>query len=240
MPRDNLPLKTIQEIQLSGEEKRLAAVELKAADVQGIFLSELKGKVAERYKFSRYVLDPCRYRWEKVVRIMGLVLIFINLLQPQFEPDWKPPVPPTQISSYEEAKGQDWFSRWGENYFFFKGSHEVKEFMPKKDYVHCTAEKNGILLYTSRILDGQDIDDPENTMYDLQPLSFVKPVLDQYSPVAYSLLLYCHTVLSRHRKCHNHPVRVSWDCICVQRSESCDRDQGELYTRVVGDTRVNY
>ena len=199
MPQDNLPLKTIQEIQLSGEEKRLAAVELKAADVQGIFLSELKGKVAERYKFSRYVLDPCRYRWEKVVRIMGLVLIFINLLQPQFEPDWKPPVPPTQISSYEEAKGQDWFSRWGENYFFFKGSHEVKEFMPKKDYVHCTAEKNGILLYTSRILDGQDIDDPENTMYDLQPLSFVKPVLDQYSPVAYSLLLYCHTVLSRHR-----------------------------------------
>ena len=122
-------------------------MELKAADVQGIFLSELKGKVAERYKFSRYVLDPCRYRWEKVVRIMGLVLIFINLLQPQFEPDWKPPVPPTQISSYEEAKGQDWFSRWGENYFFFKGSMRLKNSCPR-NIVYTVLQKRMEYSYT--------------------------------------------------------------------------------------------
>ena len=196
---DEMPIKTIQEIQLSGEEKRLAAVELKAADIQGVFLSELKDRVSERYAFSRYLLDPCKYRWDKVTMIMGLVIKFVEALRPKFCPPWRPPIPPPEVQPEVEVKTEKWFTQYGENYFFFIGTREVKEFMQKKDYVNCTAEKGGVLRYTSRILDGQDIDDPENTMYDLHPLSFVKPVLDRFSPIAYSLMLYSHSMLARHR-----------------------------------------
>jgi len=199
LPMNEMPVKTIQEIQLSGEEKRLAAVELKAADVQGVFLSELKDKVSERYTFSKYLLDPCRYRWDKVTKIMGLVIKFVEVLCPKFCPVWRPPIPPPGVQPEVEVKTDEWFIQYGENYFFFIGTQEVKEFMQKKDYVSCTAEKDGVLRYTSRILDGQDIDDPENTMYDLHPLSFVKPVLDRFSPISYSLMLYCHSMLARHR-----------------------------------------
>lgn len=36
-------------------------------------------------------------------------------------------------------------------------------------------------------------------MLDLNPLSFVRPVLDQFSPVAYSIMLHSHGVMSKHR-----------------------------------------
>ena len=58
---------------------------------------------------------------------------------------------------------------------------------------------DSILFSTSRVLDGQHILDPENVMIDLRPMSFVKPVLDRFSPVSYSIMLYCHASLSYHR-----------------------------------------
>ena len=67
------------------------------------------------------------------------------------------------------------------------------------EYKDVTEEKDKILYYTGRILDGQEINSVENTMKDLEPLSFVKPVIDRYSPVAYSIMLYSHTSVVNHR-----------------------------------------
>ena len=37
--------------------------------------------VGDRYKFSNYVLDPNKFRFRKVVRVLGLVLLFIKKLR---------------------------------------------------------------------------------------------------------------------------------------------------------------
>ena len=75
----------------------------------------------------------------------------------------------------------------------------MKQFCKKKDYENCTFLRGKILFYSGRILEGQSILDPENVMSDLEPLSFVCPVLDRYSPVAYSIMLYTHTMITKHR-----------------------------------------
>ena len=36
-------------------------------------------------------------------------------------------------------------------------------------------------------------------MFDLTPLSFVKPIVDRYSPIAYSIMLHSHESVSHHR-----------------------------------------
>ena len=86
-----------------------------------------------------------------------------------------------------------------ENYFFRKATQEVKFFANKRDYVNATEEIDGILYYKGRILDGQEIDDVENVMGDLNPLTFVRPVTDRYSPVSYSIMSHVHTRLVNHR-----------------------------------------
>ena len=198
-----MPIRSIEDVTMDGEQKRLAAQGLKAPDIHGVLISSLREKVAERYGFSQYLVDPNLYVWTKVTRIMGYILRFISKLRPTFSPLWKPPqspilplvdsepVDPLLLSEYE--------INYAENYFFSIGTKEVKQYCPKKDYKDCTVEKNGILYYTSRILDGQCIEDPEKVMLDLEPLSFVKPVLDRYSPVSYSVMLYAHGVAARHR-----------------------------------------
>ena len=37
--------------------------------------------IGERYKFSHYIVDPNKFRLKKVVRILGLVLLFIRNVQ---------------------------------------------------------------------------------------------------------------------------------------------------------------
>ena len=205
MEEVEMPIKTISEITMNGEQKRLAAQEMKASDIHGVRIHSLRTKVADRYGFSEYLVDPNKYSWEFVVRIMSYVLRFVRKVFPRYSPVWRPPVKPegavdlvdTVAANPLELSCDDIL--WGENYFFKLGSDEVKHFCSKKDFQGCTVEKGGILFYTSRVLDGQTIEDPEDAMLDLQPLSFVRPVLDRFSPVAYSIMLHAHGVVSKHR-----------------------------------------
>ena len=205
LEEENMPIRTADEITLSGEQKRLAAQEMKASDLHGVILHSLRTHVADRYDFSRYLVDPNKYSWKSVVRTMGYVLKFIRGLHPSFSPTWRPPINPTKIFVLEGTEAVDPLDlddddiAWGENYFFMKGTEEVKKFCSKTEFQGCSVQKGGILYYTSRILDGQTIDDPEKTMLDLQPLSFVRPILDRYSPVAYAVMLHAHGVVSKHR-----------------------------------------
>ena len=86
-----------------------------------------------------------------------------------------------------------------ENYFYFKATQEVLKFSPEKDYKDAFIKKNGILHYVGRILDSQEICSPEDTMFDLTPLSFVRPIVDRYSPVGYSVMLHSHESISHHK-----------------------------------------
>jgi hypothetical protein len=94
---------------------------------------------------------------------------------------------------------ENWEIRDAEMYFFRKATKEVRQFCKASDYKDCSTLKDGVLYYNSRILDGQEIDDVENIMPDISPLSFCTPMMDRWSPVAYSITVHSHHNLTRHR-----------------------------------------
>ena len=194
--RESMPIKSAEQLTLSSEEKRIAASELKAPDIRGHVLLNLTSKVGDRYSFSKYIVDPCLLSWPKSVRVLACVNRFIARLKERVRA-----VPRVKLAKTERSSLQ--FSHEeleaAENYFFRQGTKEVKQFSKEKDWKQCSEFKVGVLLYTGRILDGQNIHDVENVMSDLQPLSFVKPILDRYSPISYAIMIYCHQSVSRHK-----------------------------------------
>ena len=75
-------------------------------------------------------------------------------------------------------------------YFFRKATAEVKHFLNVSQYKDLSIEKDGLLLYTGRILPTDNITIVGNVtrvMKDLTATSFCVPVVDRYSPVAISI-----------------------------------------------------
>ena len=69
------------------------------------------------------------------------------------------------------------------------------QFVNKGKYADITTEVDGVLYYNSRILPSQSFGDPpsfSDAVLDLCPSSFVVPVLEFKSPIAYSLVLETH------------------------------------------------
>jgi hypothetical protein len=79
LPRDQQPLRTVSEITLTSEEKRLAAAETRAGDVQGLRINIFAPDIAARYAESKYLVDPCKFSWSKSRRILALALRFVSL-----------------------------------------------------------------------------------------------------------------------------------------------------------------
>lgn len=80
-------------------------------------------------------------------------------------------------------------------YFFLKGTAEVKNFVNRRKYSDITTEKQGILYYNSRILPSEKVGDSpsfNDAVLDLCSSSFIVPVLDFKSPIAYALVLETH------------------------------------------------
>ena len=194
--RCDMPIKNLDQVKLTADEKRQVASELKGPDVVGYLMSCLKDRVQDRYSFSKYILDPCRFPWSKVINTMCMVRRFCfsrpgTALGDRFNQRFKiddlsKPFSPEEIDQ-------------AEYYFFRKGSLEVQKFSKHKDWKHCSEWKDGLLLYTGRILDGQEVLSMENCMLDVKPLTFVKPILDRYSPIAYSIMIHSHEKLVKHR-----------------------------------------
>ena len=281
LPSEQMPLKTIDEVLMNQLERQAAQKEFKTSDICGVFVHELTGKIADRYSFSDYAVDPCVLDWPKSVRVLAFVKKFIRVLrakviqrklsaasdesrtpttplkQPRvstnnvntalegqknffgsglpteiFEemPKISPPggsqvpvavpgpvvslsakevsptrlnqgkdLPPTLAGLIKDWQLESWETEEAEKYFFKKGTDEVKHFTKEAEYKDCSILEEGILKYSSRILDGQQIDDVENVMDDLAPLSFCKPMLDRWSPIAYSIMIHSHQKAARHR-----------------------------------------
>ena len=261
-PRAQMPLKNISEIKLNNAEKSAAALEVKNQDIQGIFLHSLITKVGQRHSFSNYLMDPTRYPWPKSVRVMATVLRFIDKTLPRkWNRPWFPEsstsdignVAPTPGVSVPPIVSQSVFSKFeiqrAENYFFFKSTLEVKQFGKKQDWVHCTLSKQKILLYNSRIVEGQKVENCYREGLDVAPLMFVKPVCDRYSPVAYSIMSHCHSTLARHRNVAE-TLRQSYSIAYVyggrdlaieirENCPFCTRFKQRLLTREMGSLHDN-
>ena len=82
----NLPLKTIEEIVLSSKENSEGNKERVILEEVGLLkgtclpIKYVTNGVGARYEFSKYLINPNKYRFHTVVRIMGLVLLFIQNL----------------------------------------------------------------------------------------------------------------------------------------------------------------
>ena len=81
LPENEMPLMSLEDINLDQKQKQEANKEIKAADICGVCLPELKDKVGDRYSFSKYVVDPCTLPWKSSVKAMAYVFRFINKLK---------------------------------------------------------------------------------------------------------------------------------------------------------------
>lgn len=186
---EDCPLRPFEALKLSSAD-HVGAVEEIKAKMWGMAMTPVSlDKVTERYRYSRYVVDPRGKGWLKAVRTMALVLRFVRRARKQ-EKYESCKFPSTQITEEELLRA--------EKYFFSKTSAEVKKFCKPEDYKDCSVERDGVLLFTSRLLDGQKVLDMENVMGDVTPQFFQKPLVERHSPVGYAVMLYSHEVLTNH------------------------------------------
>ena len=72
-PHQDMPLRSVDEINLTSEDKRSASLETKDS-IMFNELPEMIPRVSDRYKFSLYLYDPNKRAWDSSVRVMSYVL----------------------------------------------------------------------------------------------------------------------------------------------------------------------
>ena len=104
---------------------------------------KVTSEVLACYKFSKYVVDPNKARFKKVVRVFTFVLRFIKKLQNKSiicQPRIVHKTSYLGILSDEEISVS-------ENYFYKKATSEVKEFAKENEYQKISFQEDGILYY---------------------------------------------------------------------------------------------
>ena len=218
---ENFPTQTIEEIKLNQQE--LAEAEKEKIIFKAFHsnhqVPELEAssfdKVKSRYDFSRYLIDPNRFSFRKVLRIMTLVLTFVKLSgrnNPQVQnmtlfrhksPGDIPDVLKSKLDKYipvGNAPGgnieiSDEMLKASFYYFSLKASLEVKHFLGKGRYRNLAVEVDNVLYFSGRILPDQQFGGyPQicDAALDLCRSSFCVPLMDQFSPVAISIALEIH------------------------------------------------
>ena len=178
-------------------------------------------KVKKRYEFSKYILDPNKFRFRKVIRIVAILFLFLSkmlkrLKEPrQLSQNHPGTALPNQFQfsndqylvtqGYSKApflckKGltialTEDSLKFALSYYFQKGTLEVKHFLPKDSYKNISKEIDGILQYSGRILPSQKIDNElqlADVCTDLTSSTFCVPILDKHSPISYSIINEVH------------------------------------------------
>ena len=139
------------------------------------YLSNFQDKILPYYEFSNYLIDPNKFRFTKVVRILALVKLFIKncklTMQGAITERNQNTVVKVTDNEFENAS----------KYFYYKATQEVKKFCSTKVYDKISQEIDGILYYTGRILPNQEITNTEtiiDTMKDLSSLKYHVPLVD--------------------------------------------------------------
>jgi hypothetical protein len=218
---ENFPCKSIEEIKLSHIEKADANKEKildeYAADSSHCFETKyVPQETGERYKFSRYLVNPTKYRFSIVTRILALVFMFIqkiNVRNTKFSFMTRPANVLLQEymqkgaffafpvnSSHTQARTAvlfltDDLINAARTYYFRKATAEIKGFVDPVKYKNKSVLKDGILYYTGRILASQEIDGTPSlsgACLDLSASTFCVPMTDSLSPIAYAIVMETH------------------------------------------------
>ena len=134
---------------------------------------------------------------------MAIILKYLRIRVKKFEPDWWPKKSPidgneTVYCVRDKAVLSRHDINVGQKYYFHLATQEVEHFVPK-NLLKDTDKQNGILYFVGRILDGQEINAPVDTFFDLPPLHFVQPIVERFSPLAYAIMTHAHTSDSIHK-----------------------------------------
>ena len=168
-----------------------------------------------------YLINPNRFKFNKVVRVMALVIkvvkIFLNLKSRksiEYSRDIDPSVdvvavnrsvfveigclhavrPITYQTSSVAVVLTDDEIQYSMDYFYRKATLEVKTYVDRKMYENISFERDGILYYSGRVL-SENITfrcTMTDAMLDLSAGSFIVPLLERYSPLAYSIVDQVH------------------------------------------------
>eukprot|EP00111_Clytia_hemisphaerica_P018493 TCONS_00054730-protein len=200
MTQKDLPIKSVRDIilnlteinEIKKETSTVVSTSCNFASRQGTGLPD---EVKKRYLFSSYLLDPNKFPFKKVVRILAIVYKYYYALKslakvkgPKKFPDISMVDKSMIILSSDEIKR-------AEHYYWWKGSAEVRHFIKAEKYKRFIKDINGILTYTGRILDSDEaqITTPmTKAMTDLQSTTFCVPILDKYSPISYAIVNEVH------------------------------------------------
>ena len=124
---------------------------------------------------------------------MAIIIKFCGTLKQRRETGIRPSNPSKAIPSMVFLIEEDITT--AKNYFFRKGTQEIKKFLPSKRIKDITSEVDGILKYTGRILDINNINIVgrfTNSMRDLSSSTFCVPILDKFSPLAIAIINEVH------------------------------------------------
>ena len=162
----------------------------------------------QRYQFMNYMIDPNKYTFAKVVRIIAVVMKFVTRLLRVVKRDflYSGEQVPTDTSANTADKKflsdvddpdlelSDQDRQNALLYFFRKASEEVKSFIHPKVYKKDSFEMNGIIYYSGRVLNNDIVYECEMSqkMIDLSKDTFIVPMVDRFSPVAYAIVNQYH------------------------------------------------
>ena len=215
----DFPFSSVDDIKLSAREKSEAAKEkVVDVDAESTFcaITHVPKEVEDRYKFSQYLINPNRFNFRTVVRILSFVFLFIQMLV-KSKPGIRSKLSfldvdkPTESDQYIVFPFSATIARKkvttavikaprdlltaASNYFFRKAALEVQKFVDPNRYKNISVCKDGILYFTGRILMTQKIDGDfsfTDAMLDLSESTFCVPITDSLSPVAYAIMTDTH------------------------------------------------
>ena len=233
-PVSEFPMKSRSDLILDAKAKSEVQKEMTVENIPEILCEcditsinpYVPASLEDRYKFSKYILDPNRHRFRKVVRVLGLMLLFLKNFYKKINrplPKYFPKGTHTQIPGIVPYFWDQHLVTIGTtsgkfkcnpglvvildrdminvslSYYFRKATEEIKHFLPKKKYEKISQDIDGILYYTGRILPTQKVTFEGDTglrlcdtSFDLMKSTFVVPIIDSFSPLAYSIVDEIH------------------------------------------------
>ena len=219
---ENFPLKSVEQIILAGKEKgeydKECVVDVLASYNVQCFVKYVPNELGDRYKFSKYLVDPNRFRFRTVVRIMGMVFTFIIKCQRKCKAKRSFGFMKKRTFSGHLVEGYGHYVvghpinvkpgtrvavvhlsndvlAAAKMYYFEKATAELQQFVDPSKYKNNSVLREGVLYHTGRILATQEVDGTfalSDACLDLSASSFCVPMTDALSPVAYAIVSETH------------------------------------------------
>ena len=192
LPRSDMPIKSIEQINLSQAEQNEAFKEIRVKASKGMVLINIAitDKMNLRYDYTDYEVDPCKYPWNKYLRIIATCYRVADRMRKKSEGF-------VMMAGSLLVDVHDDDLKKAEKYLFKKTTLKVQHFNCKEKLKKVGKMVDGVLVYQGRILPSAD-NQMAGVMLDLDKLAFAKPVLDRHSPCSYAIMLHCHEKVTHH------------------------------------------